>query len=67
MSHFLSRTEILSNRATNLFVHTASKIDRHLLSTVGSTGGFFLFTKTVNYKVRFREFSGKSVNVSACI
>ena len=32
-----------------LFVDTASKMDRHLLSTVGSTG-FFLFTNTVNYK-----------------
>ena len=32
-----------------LFVDTASKIDRHLLSTVGSTG-LFLFTNAVNYK-----------------
>ena len=32
-----------------LFVDTASKIDRHLLSTVGSTR-LFLFTNTVNYK-----------------
>lgn len=43
----------LSNKAGNktfynLFVDTASKIDRHLLSTVASTG-FFLFTNTVNY------------------
>lgn len=37
----------ISFKLLHLLVDTASKIDRHLLSTVGSTG-FFLFTKTVN-------------------
>jgi len=38
---------VLKWAAKYLFVDTASKIDRHLLSTVGSTE-FFLFTNTVN-------------------
>ena len=42
----LSEIKSVSN-LLHLLVDTASKIDRHLLSTVGSTG-FFLFTKTVN-------------------